>query len=156
MRWHGSALGNVLRVAAGFLSIFVQVCCVIYARFVPARYFCWAPNDTTVEYSLRVMINGKRLDDDTVRERYQRPWFEEFGDLADPYPGACGRTRCRGLSRQHGDNVLDLVEFRSYQHAIDVVRLYERTYGLNDHASVTMRYRVNGGKLTTWTLPQAK
>lgn len=42
---------------------------------------------------------------------------------------------------------------RSPQHVIDRIQQYEQTYGRTDPAQVTLRYRTNGGKETTWTWP---
>ena len=43
-----------------------------YARFTPARYFCWAPFDIQSEYSLDVSAGGRSLTAAEVYYRYRR------------------------------------------------------------------------------------
>jgi hypothetical protein len=111
-----------MRTAAGLALLLFQVVMIVYARFVPSRYFCWAPFDIQTEYKLRGTVNGRPLKSSEVRARYRRP--------------------------QNGtDN-------RSPQHVIDIIQGYEETYGRDDHASVEMRYRINGKQEQTWRWPQ--
>jgi hypothetical protein len=44
-----------------------------YARFVPSRYFCWAPYDMQTDYELDVAVNGRKLSPPEIRRRYRRP-----------------------------------------------------------------------------------
>ena len=41
-----------LLLASAWLAF--QLVAIVYARFVPARYFCWAPYDTQTEYWVTV------------------------------------------------------------------------------------------------------
>ena len=50
-----------------------QAAMIGYARFVPARYFCWAPFDMQTDYSLDVTVAGRRLSAAEIRTRYRRP-----------------------------------------------------------------------------------
>jgi hypothetical protein len=50
--------------------LFFQLAMIVYAQFVPWRYFCWAPNDYNVEYTLAVTICGRRLSPQEALERY--------------------------------------------------------------------------------------
>src|SRR5207248_9028249 len=99
-----------MRTAIAMLLFGFQLGAIVYARFVPSRYFCWAPYDVQTDYRITTVVNGRRLTDSEIRARYRRP--------------------PRGT-----DN-------RSPQHVIDIVQGYEERYGRNDHAQVTMRYRV--------------
>jgi hypothetical protein len=45
------------------------------------------------------------------------------------------------------------VNNRSIQHEKDIIMQYEQTYGKNDTAEVTLRYRVNGGAEQVWHWP---
>jgi hypothetical protein len=56
----------------GIAFLCFQLGLVVWARFVPQRYFCWAPHDSQVEYTLKVAINGRELDDKGIFERYRR------------------------------------------------------------------------------------
>lgn len=42
---------------------------IVYARFVPSRYFCWAPFDAQNEYRISVSLHGRNL---TAREIFGR------------------------------------------------------------------------------------
>ena len=38
-----------------------QLGAIVYARFVPTRYFCWARYDTQTDYTATATVNGKKL-----------------------------------------------------------------------------------------------
>lgn len=52
--------------------LILQLLLIIRARFVPERWFCWAPHDTQVEYELTVFVNGRELGKDEIFARYHR------------------------------------------------------------------------------------
>jgi len=62
-----------MKITAGAVLLLFQVVMIFYARFVPSRYFCWAPFDIQTEYKLHVEVNGKTLNAKEVRGRYRRP-----------------------------------------------------------------------------------
>lgn len=62
-----------LRWAIGLTLLVFQLSAIVYARFVPSRYFCWAPFDMQTDYRLDVTVNGRRLSPAEVRQRYRRP-----------------------------------------------------------------------------------
>ena len=62
-----------LRLGIGIAILAVQGAAIVYARFVPARYFCWAPFDMQTDYRLRVSVNGSALTASQIRARYKRP-----------------------------------------------------------------------------------
>ena len=109
-----------MRTIVGVSILAFQLVMIVYARFVPSRYFCWAPYDVQTEYWITTVVNGRKLTESEIRGRYRRA--------------------------QHGtDN-------RSPQHVMDILQGYEESYGRNDHAQVTMRYRVNGKEEQVWRL----
>jgi hypothetical protein len=56
------------------IALFVfQLGAIIYARFVPTRYFCWAPYDTQTDYTATATVKGKKLTPAEFRQRYRRP-----------------------------------------------------------------------------------
>jgi len=59
-------------IVAGGILLF-QLVMIAYARFVPSRYFCWAPYDIQSEYRLDVSIDGRPLTPAQIRSRYRRP-----------------------------------------------------------------------------------
>jgi len=110
-----------MRTALGVSVLAFQLVMIGYARFVPSRYFCWAPYDSQNHYEMEVTVDGKRLDGNEIRQRYRRP--------------------------QKGINN------RAIQHEKDIIIQYERTYGRNENAEVTLRYRTNGGEEQLWRWP---
>lgn len=62
-----------MRIATGLALLLFQVGMIVYARFVPSRYFCWAPFDIQTEYRLQVTISGRPLTGKEIRVRYRRP-----------------------------------------------------------------------------------
>jgi hypothetical protein len=62
-----------MRGLIGIVFLLFQLCMVLYARFVPSRYFCWAPNDYMVEYRLRVTVAGHELGPQESFRRYRLP-----------------------------------------------------------------------------------
>lgn len=57
-------------IPAGLLMF--QLGAIIYARFVPTRYFCWAPFDTQTDYVATSLVNGHRLTAAEFQKRYRR------------------------------------------------------------------------------------
>ncbi|MFN3325481.1 MAG: hypothetical protein ACK5AZ_18455 [Bryobacteraceae bacterium] len=62
-----------MRTTIGVAILIFQLGAIVYARFVPSRYFCWAPFDAQSEYTLEVTVNGNPLSAGEVRRRYRRP-----------------------------------------------------------------------------------
>jgi hypothetical protein len=60
-------------IAIGLAILGFQVFMIGYARFVPSRYFCWAPYDIQTEYRLQVSVNGQPLTAKQIQARYRRP-----------------------------------------------------------------------------------
>jgi hypothetical protein len=61
-----------LRWAIGLSLLAFQIGAIAYARFVPSRYFCWAPFDMQTDYELAVTVNGKKLTAKEIQQRYRR------------------------------------------------------------------------------------
>jgi hypothetical protein len=112
---------RTIRWTIGVLLLSLQVGALVYARFVPSRYFCWAPFDMQTKYRLEVIVNGKNLSAAEIQQRYRRP--------------------AEGI-----DN-------RSFQHLIDIIVLAEQHYHPDDHAEVTMTYKINGKHEQQWHYP---
>jgi hypothetical protein len=115
----------MFRTSVAILFLVLQVGSIVYARFTPRRYFCWAPNDYVVEYQLDVDVAGHALPPEQVIARYH-------------------------LSPSHKGLVEHPVE-----HLIDNIEQYETTYGKNDKATVRLRWRHNGhSQLREWRWPR--
>lgn len=63
---------RLLRWTLALTLLGLQVAAIVYARFVPTRYFCWAPFDMQTDYRLQVEVNGRRLTPAEIRRRYRR------------------------------------------------------------------------------------
>ena len=61
------------RLSIGIALLSFQLFMIGYARFVPSRYFCWAPYDMQTDYELDVTVNGRKLSPAEIRRRYRRP-----------------------------------------------------------------------------------
>lgn len=54
----------------GYCFLILQLLLIVYARFIPERFFCWAPYDEQTTYRIDVFIKGEELDRDKCHERY--------------------------------------------------------------------------------------
>jgi len=79
-----------LRAVAALALMVTQLLLIAYARTTPARYFCWAPFDQQTDYTLDVIIDGRRLNAQEIRQRYRRP--------------------ARGTDNRSVQNLIDIVE----------------------------------------------
>lgn len=62
-----------MRTVIPILLFAFQLGAIVYARFVPTRYFCWAPYDIQTDYTATATVNGRQLTADEFRQRYRRP-----------------------------------------------------------------------------------
>lgn len=58
------------RFFIGILFISLQISSIVYARFVPERFFCWAPYDSHTQFETFVTINNRTLTQDEAEQRY--------------------------------------------------------------------------------------
>src|SRR5436189_4876881 len=61
-----------MRTAIAMLLFGFQLGAIVYARFVPTRYFCWAPFDIQTDYVASATVNGHELSAGEFRQRYRR------------------------------------------------------------------------------------
>jgi hypothetical protein len=109
-----------MRTIAAIAILGFQLAMIVYARFVPSRYFCWAPYDIQTEYRLRVTVNGRELTGPEIRARYRRP--------------------ARGTDNRSPQHVMDIVQgyeerYGSSNHAQVVMR-----YRVNGKEEQTWRW----------------
>jgi hypothetical protein len=73
-----------LRVYAGIALVLAQLGAVVFAhvdkKCGASRYFAWAPNDYSVDYSVRATVNGHVLDAREFGERYRLPESDLYED----------------------------------------------------------------------------
>ena len=79
--------------------IAVQLGLVIWARFIPERWFCWVPHDTQAEYELTVAVNGRELSEEEIFARYHRQKRDR-----DPRSADNVKDIIRQQSRTYGKN----------------------------------------------------
>lgn len=56
---------------AGIIFLALQIFSIVYARFIPERFFCWAPYDIHTKYSIHVQIDGNDLTNNEIKMRYR-------------------------------------------------------------------------------------
>jgi hypothetical protein len=61
-----------MRIIIPVLLFIFQLSAIVYARFVPTRYFCWAPFDIQTDYVATSVVNGRELTGAEFRQRYRR------------------------------------------------------------------------------------
>ena len=61
-----------MRTLIAMLLFAFQLGAIVYARFVPTRYFCWAPYDIQTDYVATAAVDGKTLTEAEFRKRYRR------------------------------------------------------------------------------------
>lgn len=111
-----------IATAAGILILLFQVFMIIYARFDPMRYFCWAPFDAQNRYRLtRVVVNGRELSDRQILDRYQMPR--------------------RGLDQRAIEHLFDRIRQREQTYGKDDQVDLEMSYDINGGAEQTWFYK---------------
>lgn len=60
-----------IRYAIGMIFLLLQLFLMVEARFIPERFFCWAPYDEHTYYEISVSIDGQSLSSDEIQERYK-------------------------------------------------------------------------------------
>jgi hypothetical protein len=64
---------GVLRTAVLAAIFALQAAGIVYSRFVPTRYLCWAPYDQISFYRIEVDAHGRLLAPDEIGRRYRMP-----------------------------------------------------------------------------------
>jgi hypothetical protein len=87
----------MMRTVIPILLLLFQFGAIVYARFVPTRYFCWAPFDTQTDYVASAVVNGQKLTPAEFQHRYRRPM--------------------RGFDNRSPQHVIDMFEQAEEKHA---------------------------------------
>ena len=61
---------NQCKRGLAVLIIAGQLAGIVVGRFVPERYFCWAPFEETSVYEIEASWDGKPLSEDDILNRY--------------------------------------------------------------------------------------
>lgn len=59
-----------VRFYIGILFLSLQFASIVYARFIPERFFCWAPYDSHTLFEVFVTIDGRTLSLQETEKRY--------------------------------------------------------------------------------------
>jgi hypothetical protein len=106
-----SALKRVsgLRIWLGALVVAVQLGAVILTHTssscCAARYFAWAPNDYSVDYTITARVDGRMLNGAEVLKRYGLP---QTGFWEDPPARLIHNLRAAELNERRGHDVVRL------------------------------------------------
>lgn len=57
----------------GITFLTLQLLLIVYARFTPERFFCWAPYDERAHYEIDIHIDGRQLSPKEITTRYHYP-----------------------------------------------------------------------------------
>lgn len=60
-----------VRVFIGILFLLLQIGSIVYARFIPERFFCWAPYDQHTNFKVFVTLDDKTLTTEQAVARYK-------------------------------------------------------------------------------------
>jgi hypothetical protein len=60
-----------IRYKLGVFFMIIQIILIVTARFIPERFFCWAPFDEHSHIDINVIINGRELTDNEIEKRYR-------------------------------------------------------------------------------------
>ena len=105
-------------IVIAFLAL--QLMLILYARFVPVRYFCWAPYDQHTRFTIEVTIDGNKLKPLEVAERYH-------------YKSTAFETRSI-------DNIFDMITQYEHTYGKEDNALVTVTYNTNGHGNKTWSY----------------
>lgn len=111
---------RTLRWTIGLSLLAFQLGAIVYARFVPARYFCWAPFDMQTDYRLDVTVNGKKLKAEQIQQRYHR--------------GA------KGTDNRSTQHLIDIIEQTEQRYHPDDRTMVIMTYRVNGKEEQEWRY----------------
>jgi hypothetical protein len=121
------------------VAVLLAQCVVAFWQHLgDTRYFAWAPNDYAVTYGLQATVDGRRLTQEEISDRYHLS-FKERLDRDDKAE--------LGLNmREH------YVHEDPPQVLLDRITWYE-TGGFGSPARVRLIYQLNGGEEHIWRWP---
>jgi len=59
-----------LKYIIGVIFLLIQIFLIIYARFIPERFFCWAPYDEKTYLQTTVVLGDRILSKNEINDRY--------------------------------------------------------------------------------------
>jgi hypothetical protein len=97
-------MGAWLRWVAGGALLLAQAGGIVYSRFVPERYFCWAPYDIHTEFVIEARVGGRELNGEEIHARYHIP--KAGADHRSPHNVI---DLLRRVERRHRDSSVEVV-----------------------------------------------
>lgn len=108
------------RFYVGILFLLLQVGGIVYARYTPERFFCWAPYDNHTLFEVNVTINGKSFTQQQVEERY--------------------KYKMKGWEQRSIDNIISLISQYERTYGKHDNAKVKMTYSTNGHDEKTWVY----------------
>jgi hypothetical protein len=107
-------------IQLGIVFLALQGVAFVWAKFVPTRYFCWAPYDTHTFYTISVRHLGRELNEGEIYFRYHLP--------------------ARGHDPRSPYHVINALE--QYERTYGAGEAFEinLTYTVNGHPPLTWRF----------------
>ena len=105
-----------------FLGIFfgLQIAGITAAKFMDTRYFCWAPYDQFSIYHIEVRIDGEKLTDEKIRQRY--------------------RKRASGRNNRSIHNIISAVRQYEETYGSSDFAVVKISYEINGHKNATWHW----------------
>ncbi|WP_431132501.1 hypothetical protein [Psychroserpens mesophilus] len=110
-----------IRLLIGILFLLLQVGSIAYARFIPERFFCWAPYDSHIKFEVFVTINGKKLTPEETYARY--------------------KYKMNGWEQRSIDNIFSLISQYERTYGKDDHAQVLMIYSINGHEEKEWRYK---------------
>jgi len=104
-------------IVIGLAFLGLQIGFIGYARFIPERFFSWAPYDQHSEYSIDVILGDSPLEPKEVTNRY--------------------RYRANGWEHRSINNVFSIIQQYETTYGTEDAARVTVTYSTNGHAEAT-------------------
>ena len=101
------------RFIIGIAFLAIQIVLILYARFIPQRFFCWAPYDQHTKFEVFVTIDGELLSTEEAEIRY--------------------RHHMKGWEQRSIDNIFSLITQYESTYGKNDKALVEIIYTTNGH-----------------------
>lgn len=105
----------------GLLFIGLQLISVLYARFIPERFFCWAPYDSHTLFETTVIINDTTLTQAEAEKRY--------------------KYKMKGWEQRSIDNVFSIIHQYESTYGLQDQALVFVTYSTNGKSQEVWQFR---------------
>ena len=102
------------RTGVGVIFLVVQLGMVLWARLQPSGWPQWAPNDSFIDYQIRVSFPSYELTSNEIRSRYDVPASGTIEDWPALVEGII-ESRERGLNEQQPHEVTFIYRLNGHE-----------------------------------------